>query len=44
VAEALYPVVYLIWFRVGGKWRVRGFRIETPKFSEVNLQIVAPGE
>jgi len=40
VAEALYPVVYLIWFRAGRSWRARGFRIEAGDYSEVSLQIV----
>jgi proteasome lid subunit RPN8/RPN11 len=43
VAEALYQAVYLIWFRAGGKWRARGFRIEAGAYSEVPLLIADPG-
>ena len=43
VAEALYPVVSLIWFRAGGIWRARGFRIRGKGYFEVALQIVDPG-
>jgi proteasome lid subunit RPN8/RPN11 len=39
MAEAMYPVVQLIWYRTGGKWQARGFRIADGKFSEVILQI-----
>jgi proteasome lid subunit RPN8/RPN11 len=42
VAEAMYPVVQLIWYRAGGGWQARGFRIAQGKFSEVALQIGNP--
>ncbi len=42
VAETAYPVVTLIWSRVGGKWRARGFRIQAGEIVEISLQIVNP--
>ena len=40
IAEAAYAVVYVIFARVGGAWRARGFWIEDNEFREVLLQII----
>ena len=40
-AESLYPVVQVIWFRVDGRWRARGFRIEGGKSAEIHLELTA---
>ncbi|HEY5158464.1 MAG TPA: M67 family metallopeptidase [Anaerolineales bacterium] len=40
IAEAMYPVVQIIWYRQEGKWRARGFRIEAVKVREVALELV----
>ena len=40
IAEAMYPVVQIIWYRQEGKWRARGFRIEAGKVREVALELV----
>jgi proteasome lid subunit RPN8/RPN11 len=37
IAEAAYPVVYVIWFRTQGTWEARGFWIEESRVSEVKL-------
>jgi len=37
IAEAMYPVVQIIWYRQEGRWRARGFRIESGKVREVEL-------
>ena len=37
IAEAMYPVVQIIWYRWERKWRVRGFRIDAGKAHEVAL-------
>jgi proteasome lid subunit RPN8/RPN11 len=37
IAEAAYPVVYLIWFRRQGTWEVRGFWFDESRMSEVKL-------
>jgi proteasome lid subunit RPN8/RPN11 len=42
LAEAMYPVVYVLWYRRGGKWQARGFRIEAGKFRAVSLQVFDP--
>lgn len=39
VAEASYPVVYIVLARVADRWRARGFWIEHGGFREVNLRI-----
>jgi proteasome lid subunit RPN8/RPN11 len=39
IAEAMYPVVQIIWYRREGKWRARGFRIEAGKVREVVLEL-----
>ena len=38
IAESMYPVAQIIWVRVDGKWRVRGFRIEGGKTDEISLE------
>jgi len=40
IAEALYPVAQVIWYRVDGKWRARGFQIQGGKATEITLEIV----
>jgi [CysO sulfur-carrier protein]-S-L-cysteine hydrolase len=40
IAEAMYPVVQVIWFQQEGKWQARGFRIEAGKVREVALEVV----
>jgi proteasome lid subunit RPN8/RPN11 len=42
MAEALYPVAQIIWYRVDGKWRARGFQIQDGKAAEITLEIVKP--
>jgi len=39
IAEAMYPVVHIIWYRQAGKWRARGFRIESGIVREVGLRL-----
>lgn len=39
IAEAFYPVVYVIWSPLDGGWQARGFWIENGTFSEVSLDI-----
>jgi proteasome lid subunit RPN8/RPN11 len=41
VAEAAYPAAQLIWSRLNGIWRVRGFRIENLRVREIKLQLIA---
>ncbi len=38
IAENMYPVAQIIWVRVDGEWRVRGFRIEGGKAAEISLE------
>jgi proteasome lid subunit RPN8/RPN11 len=40
IAEAFYPVVYVIWSMQDGGWQVKGFWIEGGIFSEVPLELV----
>jgi len=40
IAEAMYPVVQIIWYRQDGKWRARGYRIEAGRVGEVALELV----
>jgi proteasome lid subunit RPN8/RPN11 len=42
VAEAMYPVVQIIWWRQERKWLARGFWIEGGRISEVALQVINP--
>jgi [CysO sulfur-carrier protein]-S-L-cysteine hydrolase len=41
-AEAFYPVVQIIWFKLDGRWKARGFRIEGGKVKEINLELSKP--
>jgi proteasome lid subunit RPN8/RPN11 len=43
IADAAYPVVYVIWSRTGGLWKAKGFWIEESRVSEVELY-AADGE
>jgi proteasome lid subunit RPN8/RPN11 len=40
IAECLYPVAQVIWFRTEGRWHGRGFWIEGRKVSEIALEKV----
>jgi proteasome lid subunit RPN8/RPN11 len=40
IAEAFYPVVYVIWSLQDDNWQVKGFWIENGNFSEVPLEIL----
>ena len=42
IAEALYPVVQVLCFRVDGRWRRRGFQIQGGNVIEINLQSGSP--
>lgn len=42
VAEAMYPVVQIIWSLREGEWQARGFWIEGGKFSGVTIQVINP--
>ena len=39
IAEALYPVAQVIWFRVNGSWLARAFNIHAGKVTEISLEI-----
>jgi [CysO sulfur-carrier protein]-S-L-cysteine hydrolase len=39
IAEAFYPVAYVIWSPQGREWQARGYWIENGIFSEVSLEI-----
>jgi [CysO sulfur-carrier protein]-S-L-cysteine hydrolase len=43
IAEAMYPVAQIIWYRADGKWRGGGFRIEGGKVTEISLEFIQPG-
>lgn len=40
IAEAFYPVVYVIWSLAGDAWQARGFWIEKGAFLEIKLEII----
>ena len=40
IAEAFYPVVYVIWSPQDGSWQARGFWIENGSFSEIPVEIL----
>jgi proteasome lid subunit RPN8/RPN11 len=42
LAEAMYSVVQVIWFRENGKWRARGFIIERDNAFEITLEVTEP--
>ncbi len=39
IAQAAYPVVYLIWSRAGAEWSVRGYWIEGSRVTETELDV-----
>jgi proteasome lid subunit RPN8/RPN11 len=39
IEEALYPVVNIIWSKVGRRWQARGFWIEAGQVTEVPLTV-----
>ena len=39
IAEAIYPVVNIIWSKVGRRWQARGFWIEAGQAVEVSLSV-----
>ena len=39
IAEAIYPVVNIIWSKVGRRWQARGFWIEGGQAVEVPLSV-----
>jgi proteasome lid subunit RPN8/RPN11 len=42
VAEAMYSVAQIIWFRENGKWRARGYSIESGSPVEIPLEFTEP--
>jgi len=38
IAENLYPVAQIIWFRAEGEWRARGVQIQGGKVTEITLE------
>jgi proteasome lid subunit RPN8/RPN11 len=42
VADAMYPVAQIIWFRENGKWRARGYIIESGSTVEIPLEFTEP--
>jgi proteasome lid subunit RPN8/RPN11 len=42
IAESMYPVVQIIWFREDGDWRARGFMIGGGKVTEISLELLLP--
>ena len=40
IAEAMYPVIHIIWYRTGRKWQARGFWIEGEKSTEIALEVI----
>ena len=40
IAESMYPVAQVIWFRVDGEWRARGFQVKGGKAAEISLEFV----
>jgi proteasome lid subunit RPN8/RPN11 len=39
IAEAMYPVVQILWYRLRRKWLVHGFHIDGDEVKEVTLKI-----
>ncbi len=39
IAESMYPVAQIIWYRENGSWQARGYTIETGKTLEIALEI-----
>jgi proteasome lid subunit RPN8/RPN11 len=42
IAEALYPVTQVIWFRVNGRWQSRAFKILGGEVTDVTLEFLEP--
>ncbi len=42
VAEAMYPVVHVVWSPKNEEWQARGFWIEGGRFFEVPLEVCCP--
>jgi len=42
IAETMYPVAQIIWVRVDGEWRARGFLIEGGKVAEITFEFIKP--
>lgn len=42
IAEAMYPVTHIVWYRVDGEWWARGFRIEGGEAIEITLDFYLP--
>lgn len=42
IAETMYPVAQIIWVRVDGEWRARGFQIKGGKVAEITLEFIKP--
>jgi proteasome lid subunit RPN8/RPN11 len=40
IAEAVYPVVNIIWSKAGRRWQARGFWIENGQVTEIPLTIL----
>ncbi len=39
IAENMYPVAQIIWFRENGSWQARGYTIEAGKVREIALEL-----
>jgi proteasome lid subunit RPN8/RPN11 len=39
IAENMYPVAQIIWFRENGRWNARGYKIESGKAVEIILEL-----
>jgi proteasome lid subunit RPN8/RPN11 len=42
IVESMYPVAQIIWVRVDGEWRARGFQIEGGNVAEISLEFSKP--
>jgi proteasome lid subunit RPN8/RPN11 len=42
IAENMYPVAQIIWFRENGEWRARAYKIEAGTAIEIALEIRKP--
>jgi proteasome lid subunit RPN8/RPN11 len=40
IAEAMYPVIQIIWFRADKRWQASGFWIEGGKFTKTTLEVI----
>jgi len=41
IAECLYLVAQLIWYRADGRWQARGYKIEGRRVSEIALEKIS---